>query len=307
MDEHTEVSVPRDFAARYGAGLDRGLSLGGGGIFFIAWMASYLHAISQRGLDLTTADRVVGTSAGSMVGTALMAGHLRRVDTELSWMAKLPKSVTARAMAAVPSPSQNRALELMLGAADAEPATVSALGHAALAAVPPSSKLMQRSVGFMVGAHRWPSPSLEITCVDAFTAERCVVSSTSGVSLLDAISASCAVPGFAPPHPIGDRRCMDGGMAGTGVHLDRVAGARRVLVLSLSGAEGISDGFATQASGSAARELADLADAGTEVLHRSPEAVTFEELMTPDSVPEALAMGRRQGAEDLELIREFWR
>ena len=306
MNEHVEVSVPRSFDARYGAGLDRGLSLGGGGVFFIAWMASYLQTLAQRGLNLATADRVVGTSAGSLVGTALVAGHLRRVDTELSWLAKLPKSVTARAMAAVPSPSQNRALELMLGAADAEPATVSALGHAALAAVPPSSRFMQRSMGFMVGAHRWPSPSLEITCVDAFTAERCVVSSSSDVALLDAISASCAVPGFAPPHPIGDRRCMDGGMAGTGVHLDRVAGARRALVLSLSGAEGISDGFATQASGSAAQELADLAATGTEVLHRSPEAVTFEELMTPDSVPRALAMGRRQGVADVDLITAFW-
>ncbi|HEX9832689.1 MAG TPA: patatin-like phospholipase family protein, partial [Mycobacterium sp.] len=38
---------------------------------------------------------------------------------------------------------------------------------------------------------------------------------TSGVSLIDAVAASCAVPGAWPPVTIGDRRYMDGGVGST--------------------------------------------------------------------------------------------
>jgi len=301
-----EVAIPRSFERRYGEGVDRGLCLGGGGLFLIAWMASYLQTLSEDGLSFKMAERVIGTSAGSVVGTALTARRLGWVCTEMSLLTRLPRSITARAMAASPRPSQSRALELMLAAVDAEPGTVRSIGHAALAAVT-SSNSTQRTVGLLTGARTWPSPTLEITCVDAYTGQRCIVTSTSGVPLSAAIAASCAVPGFAAPRQIGDRFCMDGGMAGTGVHLDRVAGARRALVLSLSGAEGISDGVATQALGSAQQELDDLAAAGTEVLHRSPEAVTFDQLMTPASVPDALAMGKRQAKRDHDLVASFWR
>lgn len=301
-----EVAVPRSFAARYGEGVDRGLCLGGGGLFLIAWTASYLHTLAEDGVALSAADRVVGTSAGAVAGAALISGHARRLNRTMSLLTKLPDSITAKAMAVTPKPSQNRALELMMGATDAEPETIRSIGHAALAAVTKPNS-MQHVTGFMIGAHKWPSAALEITSVDAFTAERCILTSTSGVSLSAAIAASCAVPGFGAPQLIGDRLCMDGGMAGTGVHLDRVAGARRVLVLSLNGAEGMSDGMATQALGSAQQELDDLAASGTEVLQRSPEAVAFEQLMTLTSVPDALAMGKRQAKQDHDLVASFWR
>ena len=52
----------------------------------------------------------------------------------------------------------------------------------------------------------------------------------SGVSLLDAVTASCAVPGVWPPATIDGRRYMDGGVR-SGANADYAAGASRVLVI----------------------------------------------------------------------------
>lgn len=48
---------------------------------------------------------------------------------------------------------------------------------------------------------------------------------------MDAVGASCAVPGVWPPVTIGARRFVDGGMRST-VNADLAAGAERVLVLA---------------------------------------------------------------------------
>ena len=42
------LAVPRDFGARRGDGLHLGLSLGGGGIFFVAWQVTYLRELLTR-------------------------------------------------------------------------------------------------------------------------------------------------------------------------------------------------------------------------------------------------------------------
>jgi NTE family protein len=306
MEEPGGIARPISFDDRSGAGVRRALCLGGGGLFFIAWMSAYVEELKAGGVDLARADRVVGTSAGSVVGAALCAGHLGRVRHEMSLIAKVPSSLTDRLMSAEQVPSQMRAIGLAQGASDAEPATIHAIGYAALAATSSSARVMKGGMGLLVGTRRWPSDALEVTCVDTYSAERCVVTAVDEVPLLDAVAASCAVPGFAAPQKIGDRLCMDGGMCGTGVHLDRAAGAERAFVISLSGADGLEDGTLTIAPGSAQVERDQLEASGTALLHRHPEAASFTELMAPASVPGALAMGARQGRADLEAVRAFW-
>jgi NTE family protein len=53
----------------------------------------------------------------------------------------------------------------------------------------------------------------------------------SGVSLVDAVAASCAVPGIWPPVTIDGRRYMDGGVRSTD-NADLAAGAARIVVVS---------------------------------------------------------------------------
>lgn len=54
--------------------MDSALVLGAGGITGIAWQLGLITGLREAGVDLTTADLLVGTSAGSVTGTLLAAG-----------------------------------------------------------------------------------------------------------------------------------------------------------------------------------------------------------------------------------------
>lgn len=239
------LALPRSFPARYGTGIRRGLCLGGGGLFFVAWQVSYLNALAGRGVRFDDADRVVGTSAGAIVSAAVTTGRLKRLYSEVSVLSRIPAVVSALAPAGELSPSQNRALELFLEATDGDALTVQAIGHAALAAIAPRPEVARRNIALVVGTGRWPSDALHITCVDAYSGERCVVTREARTSVARAAAASSAVPGVFAPQPIADRRCMDGGVSGSGVHLDLVAGAQRVLVLALTDGSAMTEGMMT--------------------------------------------------------------
>ena len=301
-----DIALRRDFDARYGAQVERGLCLGGGGLFFVAWQVAYLHRLAAGGLHLDGADRTVGTSAGSIVATALLSGHLGRVHTELSLLAKVPAILSALAPSGDLRPSQQRALDLFWQAADSDAGTITEIGHAALAAATPAPESTRRSVALLTGRKRWPSPALHVSCVDAYSGERCIITEAAGVPALHAASASSAVPGIFAPQPIGDRRCMDGGVSGSGTHLDVLAGARRVLILALSDGSDLVEGAMTNRPGDSARERHELTATGTAVLLRTPYAVDQNELMSPRAVPKALAMGTQQAEDDLASLTEFW-
>jgi len=140
--------------------------------------------------------------------------------------------------------------------------------------------------------------------MDTYSGERVVVTAAAGVSPGRAVAASSAVPGIFAPQPIGDRKCMDGGVSGSGTHTDLVAGARRAVVLSLPdlGIE-LPEGQARVVDTDA--ELARLAASGTAVFHRTPEDADAEKLMDPASVPVAFAMGKRQADADADELRSF--
>jgi NTE family protein len=296
------LAMPRDFGAGYGEGLAAGVSLGGGGVFFVAWQVAYLAALAEKGIDLAGAPRVVGTSAGSLVSSVLEAGNISRFRKEVGFLSKAPKLLGALAPAGKLNPSQERARDLFFLA---EPDTVREIGHAALAARAPGPSVMPRNVALMLASRRWPAEALQITCVDAFTGARCVVTGASKVPIARAVAASSAVPGLFTPQPILDRRCMDGGVSGTGTHLDLLAGARRAVVLNLTDGAGAETGAMTSKPGEFVDELDALRATGTEVFHRMPESMDLLTLMDPAAVPDAIAMGERQAAADADELRAF--
>ena len=61
----------------------------------------------------------------------------------------------------------------------------------------------------------------------------------------------------------------------------------------------------TQASGNFAKEVSALEASGTKVFLRSTESVDITKLMDPKSVPEAIAMAKRQAVADADALREF--
>src|ERR1700712_3157359 len=65
----TTIPASGHRGARWQAGgMTTGLVLGGGGVTGIAWEIGLLKGLRDRGADLTGADTVIGTSAGSVVG-----------------------------------------------------------------------------------------------------------------------------------------------------------------------------------------------------------------------------------------------
>ena len=228
------LAKPLDFGARYGSGLDRALVLGGGGVFQIAWQTGYLARMASAGVNLREAERIVGTSAGSMVGSVLASRRIQVLDKAADLLARATGLVSYLAPVGELSGSQRRALDMLWAATDADPETVRAIGHAALAAQTPSARTMRRNIAVLVDYAWWPSKRLWVTAVDAFTAERVVITKDAGIRTTRAVAASCAVPGLYAPQPILDRFCMDGGLAGTATNSDLVAGARRTVVLSLA-------------------------------------------------------------------------
>jgi NTE family protein len=298
------IAAPISFDARYGEGVDRALVLGGGGVVFVAWLTAYLTELTARGVAVADADRVVGTSAGSVLATVIAAGRLERFSRLIRVVEARPNLIGRLAPAATLTASQQRALALFDHAADAEPAVIRAIGAAALAARTPGVNRLPSSVVLMTQTWRWPARSLVVSAVDAYTGERLALRHDSGVALPRAVAASASVPGLFAPQPVGDRRAMDGGVSGTGIHSDLVAGARRALVFPIVG--DVPEGRMTMTPGGTDREIAALRASGTEVAVRHSRLPLTTNLMDPAEVPAALALGAQQAAEDAPALAAFW-
>ena len=297
---------PRDFAARRGAGHRNALVLGGGGIYFVAWQIAYLRELKRLGVDLANASLMVGTSAGSVVAALSAAGKLDRAARQLQALAKIPALVGALAPAGGLNPSQQRALDVFSAARDDHPDTIRAIGFAALAAdaVPPGK--IRRSISLLMPGAKWPSHALHIATVDAYTGERLVVRSGSGVPVAHAAAASSSVPGIFSPQPILDRRCMDGGVSGSGINSDVVAGARRVVILALGAGRPGPEPVMTIAPDSVAREREALEAAGAQVLIKGPTKFELSQLMSPLSAGDAMRQGTAQAREDAAELADLW-
>lgn len=300
------LALPIDYDAKYGAGKKRALVLGGGGIYFVAWQVAYINGLAKRGVDLGSADIIVGTSAGSLVASILANGSLKRFGKQVDWISRVPALVGLLAPAVDFHPSQLRALQMFREAADATPATVRDIGYAALAAHAPAAAEMRRSTGFAIAARGWPSSALHISTVDTYTGERLILTQSANLSAIRAAASSSAVPGVFSPQPIHDRWCMDGGVSGSGTHCDVVAGAERALVISLGASFKQTIPTMTVQPGRFQYELNELHRVGTKAFAKGPTKVDMTKLMDPDEVPEAIAIGDEQAAADAVELAAFW-
>jgi NTE family protein len=70
-----------------------------------------------------------------------------------------------------------------------------------------------------------------VTAIDAHTGELAAFDRDSGVELVDAVTASCALPGLVPTHRINGARYIDGGVR-SAENADLASGYANVVVLS---------------------------------------------------------------------------
>ena len=99
---------------------------------------------------------------------------------------------------------------------------------------------------------------------------------------------------------------MDGGVAGTGVHLDLVAGASKALVISLVDGTEPELAWGTMTPESIRQEFDDLVATGTQAMRVVPRAEVPEDVMDPRLAVNAAREGVRQADEDLDRVRDFW-
>jgi len=203
----------------------RALVLGGGGIAGIAWELGVLKGLSDYGVDLTGADTVIGTSAGSVVGTQITSGH----SIDELWHAQLEPP--DHEIGAEFGPRMMMRLLGPMLAPGSGTTKRKRIGSAALKAHPAGGAERIQVIRDRIEVDSWPERDLRITAVNAETGDPTLFDRDSGVDILHAVAASCAVPLVWPAVTIHGASYIDGGMRST-TNADLAHGAERIVVLA---------------------------------------------------------------------------
>jgi NTE family protein len=204
----------------------RALVLGGGSVAGIAWETGFLAGLADSGVDVLGADLVVGTSGGATV-----AAQVTSAATLSELLAlQLDPSASVEPEVDVDIPALIERIHGILFAGDEPVVARRRLGELALEAdrVPEAER--RAIIEARLPDRQWPDQLLKLTAIDAATGELVVFDKHSGVELVDAVAASCAIPVVWPAATIAGRRYYDGGMRST-VNADVAQHYGRVLVL----------------------------------------------------------------------------
>lgn len=215
--------------------MSEALVLGGGGVAGIAWITGLLAGMAEAGQDVTGADLLVGTSAGANAAAQLASGLGLGLGLEELYARQVePSKQVAEIMVEVDLHSFGAQLAATLQDVVGFPAIRRELGRFALDAETVPESQRRAVIESRLPSHAWPARVLKIVAVDAETGEPRVFDRHDGVSLVDAVAASSAVPGVWPPVTIDGRRYVDGGVRAND-NADLAAGASRVLVITPMG------------------------------------------------------------------------
>jgi NTE family protein len=295
---------------------ERALVFGGGGSAGNAWEIGVIAGLFDAGLDVTEADLVIGTSAGSTVAAQVTS-------------ATPPTELLANILTAAPPPRAgpvgpdggrvpNRPvanhMEItseIIGAAEDAADMRRRMGAAALemdAAAGGSGQTQWRAtVAARLPSQQWPQQPMLIVAVDAHSGEPVVWDRHSGVDLVDAVAASCANGFGVAPYIIGDNRYIDGGYRAN-ENADLAAGYGRVLVLSpFGGRSRMPVDWGTHL----ATHVDELRAGGSRVETIFPDSDSRDafgdNVMDPSRRPPAARAGHNQGRALAEQLTEFWR
>ena len=278
----------------------RGLVLAGGGLAGIAWETGILCGIADEAPDaalaLLASAVLLGSSAGATVAAQLGSGtgldelFARQTDEESH---EIDPGVDVEDIAAL-------FVTAMMTPGATMQQKLQGIGAIALAADTVAERVRRAVISHRLPSHDWPHRTLRVTAIDAVTGELVVLDGVSGVGLVDAVAASCAVPGVWPPVTIGDRRFFDGAV-GSSVNLVAAGDCDDVVILVPQG-ENSPSPFGSGPG----PEIADFPGATLTVFADDASLVAFgrNPLDPACRIPSAVA-GRDQGRREAGRVARF--
>ena len=241
-----------------------GLVLGGGGLVGMGYHAGVIKALDDWGIDVSRSDVIVGTSAGSIIGSYLASGWAPSDFYDYAH-GKHPKAAREKADQAeevrrIFQPLWNSPVERARRTVGSLFTLAASRGywHKASRGRRPGSTLERTFPSGMYSTtdtrvrlnedlpQKWPHDHLYICAVDAYTGERIPFGHPDApdAPLPDAVLASTAIPGVFPPVRIGERHYVDGGAySATSLDLAVEAGCEAILCIAPLGYK--SDGVVT--------------------------------------------------------------
>jgi NTE family protein len=171
------------------------LVLAGGGVAGIAWELGVLHGLADADAGLAQkvigADTVIGTSSGSSVAAQITSG----TPLDQLYDAQFSADTAEIDVKLDMTEYMSRFGAAIAGAVD-ETDRRRRVGAFALAASTVPETKRRAVIAARLPAAAWPDRDLRIPAVDAVTGEVVIFTRDSGVTLVDAVAASCAVPGI---------------------------------------------------------------------------------------------------------------
>jgi NTE family protein len=291
------------------AARERALVLGGGGSTGNAWLIGVVAGLFDAGLDLTEADLIIGTSAGSTAAAQITSASPTQLMADILAVAPQPRTGPVGSDGGrVPGPAAShmqRTGRIIAAAEDAADMR-RRMGAAALelTAAADGSERWRATVAARLPSQRWPEQAVRLTVVDAHTGEPVVFDRHSGVELVDAVAASTA---GGPAYSIGDHRYIDGGYRSV-ENADLAAGYGRVLVLSPFGGR---SRHPREWGTHLAAQVDELRARGSRVETIFPDS-NSEHMFGANAMdlslrPPAARAGYDQGRALAEQLTEFWR
>ncbi|OBK36228.1 patatin [Mycobacterium sp. 1245111.1] len=278
----------------------RALVLGGGGVAGIAWETGILLGIADEEPEaaraLLDSDVLLGTSAGSAVVAQIGSG------TSLAEL--FERQVSGVSAEIDPGVEIEDVARLFLAAMSDPDATLTQrrqrIGAVALATETVAEPVRRAVIAQRLPSHVWPDRTLQVTAIDAESGELVVLDRDSGVDLVDAVAASCAVPGAWPPVTIANRRYIDGGIGST-INLHLVEDCSTAVVL-------VPSGVATPSpfGAGAATEIDAFGGAAFAVFADDESLAAFgPNPLDPNCRPASARAGRAQGRKEAAAVAAF--
>ncbi|MEN2736942.1 patatin-like phospholipase family protein [Microbacterium sp. X-17] len=292
----------------------RALVLHGGGSSGNAWELGVIAGLLDGGVDVTRADLIVGTSAGSTAAaqiTSAPPGELFAAILD----APTPKRPgggrpggegVARGVAGSVSSQLEVTGRIIAESSDAADMRrrmgAWAIGLAEQAD-PGRQAQWRATVASRLPRQEWPEQRILFTAVDARTGEGVAFDRDSGVALADAVAASCS-SGFA--YALDGGQYIDGGYR-RNENADLAAGYERVLVLSpFGGRSRHPEAWGMQLSAQVEELRAGGSAVETILPDRASLAAFGDSMMDLSRRPASAQAGYDQGRAAAAGLSGFW-